>query len=103
MLWCGAVVGRGVGGGGVMTSMRMRLVFSFCFVDPLLINRFGGDFRIVVAWLSTRRPCKNLAFFSLSRQKLENDARITRTKNIEKRKHRHIVLLTKTSQNSGSS
>ena len=23
-------------GGGVMTSMRMRLVFSFCFVDLLL-------------------------------------------------------------------
>ena len=25
------------GEGGVMTSMRMRLVFSFCFVDLLLL------------------------------------------------------------------
>ena len=37
MWWCGAVVGRGGGGWGAMTSMRMRLVFSFCFVDLLLI------------------------------------------------------------------
>ena len=29
--------GEGGGVGGVMTSMRMRLVFSFCFVDLLLL------------------------------------------------------------------
>ena len=41
-------------GGGVMTSMRLRLVFSFG--DLLLLgcgavcrNRFGGHFRILVA------------------------------------------------------
>ena len=45
-----------MGGGGVMTSMRLRLVFSFSFGDlPLLgcgavcRNRFGGHFRILVA------------------------------------------------------
>ena len=48
---------RGGGGwGGVMTSMRLRLVFSFSFGDLLLLgcgagcrNRFGGHFRILVA------------------------------------------------------
>ena len=47
--------GDGVGG-GVMTSMRLRLVFSFSFGDLLLLscgavcrNRFGGHFRILVA------------------------------------------------------
>ena len=50
-LWGGD--GRGEGG-GVMTSMRLRLVFSFG--DLLLLgcgavcrNRFGGQFRILVA------------------------------------------------------
>ena len=44
------------GGGGVMTSMRLRLVFSLSFGDLLLLgcgavcrNRFGGHFRILVA------------------------------------------------------
>ena len=44
------------GGGGVMTSMRLRLVFSFSFGDLLLLGcgavcrtRFGGPFRILVA------------------------------------------------------
>ena len=44
------------GWGGVMTSMRLRLVFSFSFGDLLLLgcgavcrNRFGGHFRILVA------------------------------------------------------
>ena len=39
-----------------MTSMRLRLVFSFSFGDLLLLgcsavcrNRFGGHFRILVA------------------------------------------------------
>ena len=46
--WCGAVVGGGVGGvggvgGGLMTSMRMRLVFSFCFLHLLVL--FGGAVR----------------------------------------------------------
>ena len=48
--------GGGWGGGGVMTSMRLRLVFSFSFGDLLLLGcgavcrtRFGGPFRILVA------------------------------------------------------
>ena len=43
-------------GGGVMTSMRLRLVFSFSFGDLLLLRcgavcrtRFGGPFRMLVA------------------------------------------------------
>ena len=71
LLCCGAVQWWGGGGGvgGVMTSMRMRIVLSFCFVDLLLIVLvvISG---ILVAWLCTRRPCKNLAFLQLSRQKL---------------------------------
>ena len=46
----------GDGGWGVMTSMRLRLVFSFSFGDLLLLgrgavcrNRFGDHFRILVA------------------------------------------------------
>ena len=46
---CAGVLG-GDGGGGVMTSMRLRLVLSFCFVDLLLLCcgavqwwRGGGD------------------------------------------------------------
>ena len=35
LLCCGAV--QWWGGGGGMTSMRMRLVFSFCFVDLFLL------------------------------------------------------------------
>ena len=42
VVWCGAVVGGGVGG-GLMTSMRMRLVFSFCFLH--LLVPFGGAVR----------------------------------------------------------
>ena len=52
---CAGVCG-GDGRGGVMTSMRLRLVFSFSFGDLLLLgcsavcrNRFGGHFRILVA------------------------------------------------------
>ena len=48
--------GGGGWGGGVMTSMRLRLVFSFSFGDLLLLGcgavcrtRFGGPFRILVA------------------------------------------------------
>ena len=48
--------GGGMGGGGVMTSMRLRLVFSFSFGDLLLLRcgavcrtRFGGPFRMLVA------------------------------------------------------
>ena len=48
--------GDGGGGGGVMTSMRLRRVFSFSFGDLLLLGcgavsrtRFGGPFRILVA------------------------------------------------------
>ena len=48
--------GDGRGGGGVMTSMRLRLVFSFSSGDLLLLgcgavcpHRFGGHFRILVA------------------------------------------------------
>ena len=66
-------------GGEVMTSMRLRLVFSFSFGDLLLLgcgavcrNRFGGHFRILVARLSTRLPCINLEFLQLSRQKLRS-------------------------------
>ena len=38
-------MGGGVGGvgGGLMTSMRMRLVFSFCFLHLLVL--FGGAVR----------------------------------------------------------
>ena len=46
----------GGGDGGVMTSMRLRLVFSISFGDLLLLgcgavccNRFGCHFRILVA------------------------------------------------------
>ena len=53
---CAGVWGDGGWGGGVMTSMRLRLVFSFSFGDLLLLgcgavcrNRFGGHFRILVA------------------------------------------------------
>ena len=48
---------RGLGGGwGVITSMQLRLVFSFSFDDLLLLgcgavcrNRFGGHFRTLAA------------------------------------------------------
>ena len=52
---CAGVWG-GDGGGGVMTSMRLRLVFSFSFGDLLMLRcgavcrtRFGGPFRMLVA------------------------------------------------------
>ena len=52
---CAGVWGGGWGG-GVMTSMRLRVVFSFSFGDLLLRGcgavcrtRFGGPFRILVA------------------------------------------------------
>ena len=69
----------GRGGGGRMTSMRLRLVFSFSFGDHLLLgrgavcrNRFGGHFRILVLRPSTHLPCNNLEFLQLSRQELRN-------------------------------
>ena len=56
-LFLNSVRGFGGGmGGGVMTSMRLRVVFSFSFGDLLLRGcgavcrtRFGGPFRILVA------------------------------------------------------
>ena len=33
-------------GGGLMTSMRMRLVFSFCFLHLLVL--FGGAVRLLL-------------------------------------------------------
>ena len=39
---CAGVFLGGMGGGGVMTSMRLRLVFYFCFVDHLLLLCCGA-------------------------------------------------------------
>ena len=164
------------------TSMRLRLVFSFSFVDHLLllccgaVQWWGGggwttscgkkqqpqplnlkpnpahayqtnmqlvsctadadsdvaDVAIVSGVISgylllgfhTSTMQKPRIFCSFPDKNFENDAKIelkkstksiifatlsqkryhkTRTKNIGKRKHRHIVLLTKTSQNTGFS
>ena len=98
--------------------MRMRLVFSFCFVDLLLIVLV-----VISGYLLLGFPhvdhAKSSRFCNFPDKNFENDAKIelknstksmvfaqkryqkTRTKNIGKRKHRHIVLLTKTSQNTG--
>ena len=53
---CAGVWEGGWGGGGLMTSMRLRLVLSISVGDLLLLgcgvvcrNRFGGHFRILVA------------------------------------------------------
>ena len=61
------MVGGGGGGGDDVHANATCVFFLIC---PPSSNRFGGHFRIFVAWLSTRRPCKNLAFLQLSRQKL---------------------------------
>ena len=87
MLWCGAVVGRGggVGGGGVMTSMRMRLVFSFCFVDLLLpcggaVQWWGGGGGVGGGYLLLGFPhvdhAKTSRFCSFPDKNFENDAKI---------------------------
>ena len=53
----------GVWGEGVITSMRMRLVSSvFCCCFLCVAFR-------IIAFLLKHRPCKNLAFLQLSRQK----------------------------------
>ena len=113
--------GGGEGGGGAMTSMRMRLVLSFCFIDLLLIvlvvisgysllgfphvdhaktSRFCNFPDKIFendANIELKKSTKSMVFASLSQKRYQK----TRTQNIGKRKHRHIVLLTKTSQNTG--
>ena len=112
----------------MMTSMRMRLVFSFCFVDLLLGGGGGIELVFISRYLLLGFPhvghAKTSRFCNFPDKNFETDAKIeltkstksmvfatlsqkhyqkTRTKNIGKRKHRHIVLLTKTSQNTGFS
>ena len=126
-----------MGGGGVMTSMRLRLVFSFSFGDLLLLARLwcgvSQSFLVVISGyllvdfpqtfhtstmqkprvfaafqtktsqltpkLNNHKNTKSMVFATLS-QKCSHK---TRTKNIGKRKARNVVLLTKTSQNTGFS
>ena len=51
------------------------------------------------AKIELKKSTKSMVFATLSQKRYQK----TRTKNIGKRKHRHIVLLTKTSQNTGFS
>ena len=110
------MVGRG-GGDDV------RLVFSFSFVDLLLPLLVASVLVVISGYLLLGFPhvdhAKTSRFCSFP-DKNEHAAKIelkkkarkawylrhfrktyqkSRTKNIGKRKHRHIVLLTKTSQN----
>ena len=115
--------GGGWGGGGVMTSMRLRLVFSFSFVDLLLPLLVAIVLVVISGYLLLGFPhvdhAKTSSFCGFPDQNFEKDAKIerkstksivfatlsqkcyqkTRTKSVGKRKHRHIVLLTKTWQN----
>ena len=68
------MVGRG-GGGGVMTSMRMRLVLSFCFVDLLLIVLV-----VISGYLLLGFPhvdhAKTSRFCNFQDKNFENDAKL---------------------------
>ena len=113
-------------GGGVMTSMRMRLLSSVSFV-ALLLKRcrllcealdaasycFSFETstmqkpRVFAAFqtktskttqkINLKKGKKSMVFATLSQKCYQK----TRTKNMGKRKRRHIVLLTKTSQITG--
>ena len=62
-----------------MTSMRLRLVFSFSFGDLLLLgcgavcrNRFGGHFRILLLDIPHVYHGKTSSFCSFPDKKLRN-------------------------------
>ena len=122
---CAGVRGRGMGG-GVMTSMRMRLLSSLSFV-ALLLKRcrllcealVAASYCFTIETSTMQKPRGFAAFqtkTSKTTQKInfkkarttwylrhfrKNATTKTRTTNMGKRKRRHIVLLTKTSQITG--
>ena len=74
------------GWGGLMTSMRMRLVSSVSFV-ALLLKRCRLLVKpllpLLLASLLKRQPCKNLEFLRPARQKLRNEPQ--KSSNIKRR------------------
>ena len=77
MFWCGAVVGRGGGGGAVMTTMRMRLVLSFSFVDLRWCGAVVGGGGCLTFHTSTMQKPRVFAAFQTN---FATDPKIEQTK-----------------------